>query len=144
MITLPTCLIPLVLYHILFYNKILIYLDITISLWDLFYHLKLLNKPRRHVSKHEKEIIMRFPNWVCSDCGRQFGRKWNGERHIQLCHHGLGAMVSFIDYLSGRQFGIYHLGPPPSYRRKSTSFCDIYADEFNRSLAREAVNRFFD
>jgi hypothetical protein len=51
--------------------------------------------------------------------------------------------MSFIDYLSGRQFGIYPSSPPPSYRRKSTSYFDIYTDEFNRALARESVNRFF-
>ena len=50
---------------------------------------------------------------------------------------------SFIDYLSGRQFGIYPSNSPPSYRRKSTSYFDIYTDELNRALAREAVNRFF-
>ena len=86
---------------------------------------------------------MRFPNWVCKDCGRSFGRKSNGKRHIELCHCGFGTLLSFIDYMSGRQFGIYPPSSPPSYRRKSTSFFDIYADEFNRALAREAVNRFF-
>ena len=50
---------------------------------------------------------MRFPNWVCKDCGKPFSRKWNGKRHINICHHGFGTLLSFIDYLSGRQFGIY-------------------------------------
>jgi hypothetical protein len=68
---------------------------------------------------------MRFPNWVCNDCGRPFGRKWNGRRHIELCHHGSGGLVSFIDYLPGRQFGIYPSSSPPSYRRNSTSYFDI-------------------
>jgi hypothetical protein len=86
---------------------------------------------------------MRFPNWVCSDCGKPFGRKWNGQRHMQLCHYGFGSLVSVMDYLSGRQSGFYPSSPPPSYRRKSTSFFDIYTDEFNRALARESVNRFF-
>jgi hypothetical protein len=86
---------------------------------------------------------MRFPNWVCSDCGRPFGRKWNGKRHMRLCHYGFGVLVSFIDYLSGRQWGFYPSSSPPSYGRKSTSFFDIYTDEFNRALARESVNRFF-
>jgi hypothetical protein len=86
---------------------------------------------------------MRFPNWVCSDCGRPFGRRWNGQRHIQLCHYGFGSLVSFIDYLSGRQSGFYPSSSPPSYGRRSTSFLDIYTDEFNRALARESVNRFF-
>ena len=86
---------------------------------------------------------MRFPNWVCNECGKPFGRRWNGQRHIELCHHGFGGLVSFIDYLSGRQFGVYPSTPPPSYRRKSSSFFDIYTDEFKRALARESVNRFF-
>lgn len=86
---------------------------------------------------------MRFPNWVCSSCGRPFGRKWNGKRHLQLCHYGFGALVSFIDYLSGRQSGFYPSSSPPSYERKSTSLFDIYADEFNRALVRESINRFF-
>ena len=86
---------------------------------------------------------MRFPNWLCSGCGRPFGRKWNAQRHIQLCHYGLGALVSFIDYLSGRQSGIYPSRSPPSYARRSTRYFDIYADEFNRALARELVSRFF-
>jgi hypothetical protein len=87
---------------------------------------------------------MRFPNWVCSDCGRPFGRRWNGLRHLQICHHGFGALVSFIDYLSGRQSGFYPSSSPPSYTRKTTSFFDIYKDEFNIALARESVNRFLD
>ncbi len=86
---------------------------------------------------------MRFPNWVCKDCGKPFSRKWNGKRHIKICHHGFGILLRFIDYLSGRQFGIYPPNSPPSYRRNSTSFFDIYTDEFNRALARESVNRFF-
>ena len=85
---------------------------------------------------------MRFPNWVCKDCGKPFSRKWNGKRHINICHHGFGTLLSFIDYLSGRQFGIYPPNSPPSYRRKSTSVFDIYMDELNRALARESVNRF--
>lgn len=86
---------------------------------------------------------MRFPNWVCKDCGKPFSRKWNGKRHINICHHGFGTLLSFIDYLSGRQFGIYPPNSPPSYRRKSTSVFDIYMDEFSRALARKSVNRFF-
>jgi hypothetical protein len=50
---------------------------------------------------------MRFPNWVCVNCGQTSSRKWNIQRHMKICHNSVGGFVSFTDYLAGRQTDMY-------------------------------------
>lgn len=86
---------------------------------------------------------MRFPNWICVNCGQPSGRKWNIQRHIQICHNSVGNFVSFTDYLVGRQTGVYQPTSPPIYHSKKTNFLDIFMKEANRELARKIVNQTF-
>jgi hypothetical protein len=46
-------------------------------------------------------------------------RKSSVKRHIQTKHEGNGSFVSFVDYLAGRNMGIYWPALPPTYQRKS-------------------------
>jgi hypothetical protein len=50
------------------------------------------------------------PNWVCSNCGMWSTRKFSVKRHITNQHNGNAFLVPYIDYLVGRQSGLY----PPS------------------------------
>ncbi len=85
------------------------------------------------------------PNWVCSICGMWSNRKSSVKRHITNLHGGNASMVAFIDYVVGRQSGIY---PPsssgyfldpltPDYQKKGkkTSW-EIYEEEFMKEKAR--------
>jgi hypothetical protein len=69
------------------------------------------------------------------------------ERHIQNLHNGNGQIVSFVDYIAGRQAGIYHPGLSPTYVKKSsvtsipkTRSVDIVQNELLRALAWKSVN----
>ena len=50
---------------------------------------------------------MKFPNWVCITCGKPSSRKWNIKRDIQIYHESIGRYVSFMEYMAGRQSGLY-------------------------------------
>jgi hypothetical protein len=50
---------------------------------------------------------MTYPKYVCITCGRPSNRRWNINRHIKICHYGIGRYDTFIEYLAGRQSGIY-------------------------------------
>jgi hypothetical protein len=91
---------------------------------------------------------MTFPNWVCRDCGRTFGRKWNALRHINNCHNRNGAVVSFMDYVVGTHAGIYFPQSRPTYEPKKKNIFDIYSDnwqeEFWKEMARRNVSNIFN
>lgn len=94
---------------------------------------------------------MEKPNWVCITCGMWSSRKYSVKRHILTVHGGNSLMVSFIEYIVGRQTGIYrHPFPaaPTGYRdvkseepKKNASPFDTYQDEFWREKAREAARK---
>jgi hypothetical protein len=90
---------------------------------------------------------MRFPNWICVNCGQPSGRKWNIQRHIRICHNSVGNFVSFTEYLVGRQTGTYQPTSPPTsppiYHSKKTNSLDIFMEEAMRELARKIVNQTF-
>jgi hypothetical protein len=86
---------------------------------------------------------MKFPKWVCSDCGKPFSRKWNGDRHIHDIHYGRSLLVPFIDYLSGRNSGLYQQTSRPLYERRGIKEVDIFTEEYSRALAREKVHQMF-
>jgi hypothetical protein len=50
---------------------------------------------------------MTYPRYVCITCGQPSNRRWNINRHIKICHYGIGRYVTFMEYLAGRQSGIY-------------------------------------
>ena len=94
---------------------------------------------------------MEKPNWVCIVCGMWSSRKYCVKRHISTVHGGYSNMVSFIEYIVGRQTGIYRPPYPtaPSGHRdvqsrepkKIASFFDTFQEEFWKEKAREAARK---
>ena len=88
---------------------------------------------------------MEKPNWVCISCGMWSSRKYSVKRHILTVHGGNSLMVSFIEYIVGRQTGIYrHPFPAPRLvietlnleePKKNASPFDTYQEEFWREKA---------
>ena len=70
---------------------------------------------------------MKKPNWVCSTCSMWSSRKSSVKRHIQNVHGGNSNLVSFIDYMAGREWGFYFPGPRPTYG-KNRQHCHNYGD----------------
>jgi len=85
---------------------------------------------------------MSFPLWICINCGKPSNRKYNIQRHIRIRHNGIGAFVSFTDYLVGRQTGMYQPSSAPTYHSRTNSL-DIFMEEAHRELARKLVNQNF-
>jgi hypothetical protein len=80
------------------------------------------------------------PNWVCSTCGMWSSRKFSVKRHITNQHNGNAFLVHYIDYLVGRQSGLYS----PSvyheyYYNQKKSFFDTVSEEFWKEKARIAA-----
>jgi hypothetical protein len=63
------------------------------------------------------------------------------QRHVVNLHKGYGNIVSFVDYLLGRQWGIYRPNPRPTYQRKENNRSEIMNEEFLRQIARESARR---
>jgi hypothetical protein len=59
------------------------------------------------------------PKWACASCGMYSSRRFSVKRHIQNLHSGGAFLVSFIDYVVGRQAGYYLPSFPPTYETKS-------------------------
>jgi hypothetical protein len=59
------------------------------------------------------------PKWTCASCGMYSSRRYSVKRHIQNLHSGGAFLVSFIDYVVGRQAGYYLPSFPPTYETKS-------------------------
>jgi hypothetical protein len=85
------------------------------------------------------------PNWVCSNCGMWSSRKFSVKRHIANKHYGNANLVSYIDYLVGRQSGLYLPSSLPYYENKRRTPLDIFTEEFWKEKARLAArgNKFF-
>jgi hypothetical protein len=78
-------------------------------------------------------------------------RRYSVKRHIYNVHDGFSAMVPFIEYIVGRQTGMY--GPPSQpiqtarsgvqsqQPRKSPYLLDTMAEEFWKEKARQAARR---
>ena len=64
---------------------------------------------------------MSKPNWACANCGMYSSRKSSVKRHIQNIHAGNANFVSFVDYLVGRNIGLYWPMLPPTYQKKNNS-----------------------
>jgi hypothetical protein len=63
------------------------------------------------------------------------------ERHIDLCHGGIGEYTTFTEYLSGRHTGLYGPSsmPPSESQSKSIDYVKIYHEEAIRELARQNI-----
>jgi hypothetical protein len=82
------------------------------------------------------------PNWVCTNCRMWSGRKDSVKRHVKNQHGGSSSIVSYINYLVGRDSGLYTPSTPPTYQRKTMT--DSLMDELYRESAREVVRHAFN
>jgi len=57
-------------------------------------------------------------NYVCATCSEHFTRRNNGGRHNLRAHGGRAEIVRLIDYLAGRQSGMYEPNNPFWYSNK--------------------------
>jgi hypothetical protein len=88
---------------------------------------------------------MSKPNWACSVCGMYSSRRWSVERHILNLHNGSGNVVPFVDYLIGRQSGVYLPKFRPTFVKKNATktvtLMDTFKNEFLKGFASNAVNK---
>jgi hypothetical protein len=81
------------------------------------------------------------PNWACASCGMFSSRRYNVQRHASNVHRGYGVVVSFVDYLLGRQWGIYRPNPRPTYQRKEENKFDIMNEGLLKQIARDSASK---
>lgn len=85
-------------------------------------------------------------NWACANCGMFSSRKASVKRHIANLHHGQGVLLSYIDYIVGRQSGFYAPAARPTFINNdkpelvlaSPKMRDVFQEELWRESAREA------
>jgi hypothetical protein len=81
------------------------------------------------------------PKGACASCGMYSSRRYSVKRHIQNVHSGGAFLVSFVDYLVGRQAGYYLPSFPPTYETKpghnSIDYQKIIKEEILRGMARK-------
>jgi hypothetical protein len=71
-------------------------------------------------------------------------RKSSVKRHIQNIHAGNANFVSFIDYLVGRNMGLYWPCLSPTYQKKNNSnnmidYTNVMKEEFWRECIRKGM-----
>jgi hypothetical protein len=70
-------------------------------------------------------------------------RKSSVKRHIQNIHSGNANFVSFVDYLVGRNMGLYWPSLPPTYQKKNDvktiDYGNIMKEEFWRQCIRKGM-----
>jgi len=68
-------------------------------------------------------------------------RKFSVKRHITNQHSGNAFLVPYIDYLVGRQSGLYLPSAQPEYqyKEKKSNF-DTFTEEFWKEMARKVAN----
>lgn len=68
-------------------------------------------------------------------------RRYSVKRHIQNVHGGGAFLVSFVDYLVGRQAGYYLPSIPPTYESKTghnnIDYQNIIKEEILRGMIRK-------
>jgi hypothetical protein len=80
------------------------------------------------------------PNWVCSKCGMWSTRKFSVKRHITNQHNGNANLVPYIEYLVGRQSGLYPPSTQTAYEYKENkSPLEIFREELWKEKARIAA-----
>ena len=81
------------------------------------------------------------PKWACANCGMYSSRRYSVKRHIQNVHSGGAFLVSFVDYLVGRQAGYYLPSLPPTYETKpnqgNTDYQKIMKEETFRGMIKK-------
>ena len=83
------------------------------------------------------------PKWACASCGMYSSRRYSVKRHIQNLHSGGTFLVSFVDYLVGRQSGYYPLSFLPTYETKTEhgniDYQKIAKEEILRGMIRKKL-----
>ena len=93
---------------------------------------------------------MKKPNWVCTACGMWSSRRDSVKRHVKNQHNGYSWIVTYIDYLVGRDSGIYLPRAPPTYEKKTEvnkkpkTYADIFTEEGMKEMARQSVSKAFN
>jgi hypothetical protein len=83
-------------------------------------------------------------NWACATCGMDSSRKESVKRHIKKLHSGNAIIVSYTDYLIGRQSGIYSPHSNPMYISKNEpSLADKVTEEYYKEIARQCARQLF-
>ena len=68
-------------------------------------------------------------------------RKFSVKRHITNQHSVNAFLVHYIDYLVGRQSGLYPPSAQPEYQyREKKSNYDTFTEEFWKEMARKVAN----
>ncbi len=96
-------------------------------------------------------------NWVCSFCGMYSNRKSSVKRHIASQHNGDASLVPYIEYIVGRNSGIYSspkpsLPQPPPFsflptkipgnqNKEKRTPMEIFEEEFMKEKARLAAKK---
>jgi hypothetical protein len=72
-------------------------------------------------------------------------RRWSVERHILNLHDGTENVVPFVDYLIGRQSGVYMPKFRPPFVKKNATktvtVMDTFKDELLKGFASKAINK---
>jgi hypothetical protein len=61
---------------------------------------------------------MRRPAYVCATCSEHFTRRYSGTRHNLTIHGNRAEIVTYIEYLVGRNSGRYRPSHPSLYRKR--------------------------
>jgi hypothetical protein len=85
---------------------------------------------------------MRFPKWVCGTCGQPSSRKWNIERHITICHRGVGRYLSYMDYMTGSRNGFYRRSHHDMFQVQNSKEVNLL-DVMQAELVKETVRQRF-
>jgi hypothetical protein len=95
------------------------------------------------VAQHGERVLK--PNWVCTTCGMWSSRKSSVKRHIHNLHMGQSTMVKYIDYLTGRQSGLYVPASSPDIGSSyQDHIADICTEEMWREKARITARKMYE
>jgi hypothetical protein len=78
-------------------------------------------------------------NWSCTNCGMSSSRRSSVKRHVRTLHQGMGGIIPFIEYVSGRRVGKYPPQERARFNRSVTPLIDkVMAEivnDFTRKIA---------
>src|SRR5215469_835737 len=67
--------------------------------------------------------------YVCATCSEHFTRRYSATRHNLTIHNGRGEIVTYLEYLVGRNSGRYQPSHPSLYRRGRGEKSEIVLDD---------------
>jgi hypothetical protein len=69
------------------------------------------------------------------------GRRSSVTRHIRTLHQGMGGVIPFIEYVSGRRAGKYPPQERPRFNRSVTPLIDKVMAEIENDFARKIADQ---